>query len=604
MLNLPILNLSVMKKYYSLFKLPLTAVMGVALLFSSCIDQDYDISNGIVADGTLFENAAAPIGNVDKITIDKLLFSENNSDSGISYNSDGDLYIDFAGGDASVAISIEKFEIPGIDLESQNIAFNIPEEIAGLPTGMLGTLFPVVKYSDVVDGGLSFAMDLGIDSDLPEGIDAVAEVDLDAELQCKFSVNQGIMYVSEGFEFIFPDFLEISSAASSDIYEVVASHIVRFKKDAVLSKDSPIALSLDLNRITVAENAVKTDYNGTRKIEMDGSVKVEGDFYIKTADYQTIPENLNIVIDINSNEIAVTEVLASLETEVEIPDEDIIVGELPELFSGKNVCVDLYNPVISLALENGSPFDFALDADITAYNASGIHNIHIGSDGVKNDNYVDVPAGASKSYHFSRRKMTTVPSGDENIVIPALGDLITEIPDRVSIHDMNVAVENGMAKVKTGTEYKVAMAYSLSSPLAFGEELYLSFTEDIKDLNLKLDMNIKSAELDMVLVNSVPVDFDITAVCLDAYGNEDPQTRVYIDKTIAAGSHVSPTSTPVVLKIENGREALDVSSLRLTMTATSVNPDFHGVCLNRNQGLEINDIVLRLPDGIGVKLNK
>ena len=148
------------------------------------------------------------------------------------------------------------------------------------------------------------------------------------------------------------------------------------------------------------------------------------------------------------------------------------------------------------------------------------------------------------------------------------------------------------------------MAYSLSSPLAFGEELYLSFTEDIKDLNLKLDMNIKSAELDMVLVNSVPVDFDITAVCLDAYGNEDPQTRVYIDRTIAAGSHVSPTSTPVVLKIENGREALDVSSLRLTMTATSVNPDFHGVCLNRNQGLEINDIVLRLPDGIGVKLNK
>lgn len=593
-----------MKKYYSLFKLPFTAVIGAVLLFSSCIDQDYDISKGIVAEGTLFENVAAPIGNVGKITIDKLLFSENNSDSGISYNSDGDLYIDFAGGDFSAEISVPDFKLPGIELESQEIMFNIPEEITGLPAELLQNLFPVVKYSDVEAGGLAFSMDLDIDADLPDGISSVSEVYLDSSLECMFNVNNGIMYVSEGFEFTFPEFLQISSKGSSEVYEIIGGNKVVFKSDAVLSENSPVSLSISLDCLDIPEKAVTTGADGSRKIVLDGSVDVKGDFYIKSADYQTIPESLALSIDVVSDDVAVTEVVASLELGVELPDEDIVVDELPELFGGDKVRIDLYNPVLSLVVDNGSPFEFSLDADITAYNSTGAHDVHIGSYGNHDENYVSVPASESKGYHFSRRAMASVPAGDVNIVLPALGELIQEVPERLSIHDLDVTVANGYAKVKTGSGYEVSMSYGFSSPLAFGENLYLSFTEDIKDMNLKLDMNIKSAGLDMEIVNSIPVDFDITAVCLDAYGNEDPQTKVYIDKTIAAGSHVSPTSTPVVLRIENGREALDVSSLRLTMTATSVNPDFHGVCLNRNQGLEINDIVLRLPDGVGVKLNK
>ena len=78
--------------------------------------------------------------------------------------------------------------------------------------------------------------------------------------------------------------------------------------------------------------------------------------------------------------------------------------------------------------------------------------------------------------------------------------------------------------------------------------------------------------------------------------------KVSVDKVIAAGSQASPATTPVVLRIENTDGTFNVNSLRLTLTATSVNPEYHGVCLNRNQGLEINDIVLRLPDGIGVEL--
>ena len=135
-----------MKKLNVVFKLSSLAAMGALFMFSSCINKEYDLNNGIVADATLFENIAAPIGNVEKITLDKLLFSEDGSDSGISYNDSGDLYIDFAGGNTSVTVGVDEISIDGIDLEGQDIMFNIPDQVAGLPANLVDM---TIKYSDV-----------------------------------------------------------------------------------------------------------------------------------------------------------------------------------------------------------------------------------------------------------------------------------------------------------------------------------------------------------------------------------------------------------------------------------------------------------------------
>ena len=78
-----------------------------AFVFSSCVDKDYDLNNGITSEGTLLENLAAPIGNIEKITLDKLLFSESGSDNGISYNQDGDLYLDFAGSRSYMTVGVK-----------------------------------------------------------------------------------------------------------------------------------------------------------------------------------------------------------------------------------------------------------------------------------------------------------------------------------------------------------------------------------------------------------------------------------------------------------------------------------------------------------------
>jgi len=112
-----------------------------------------------------------------------------------------------------------------------------------------------------------------------------------------------------------------------------------------------------------------------------------------------------------------------------------------------------------------------------------------------------------------------------------------------------------------------------------------------------------SAVLEMDIINTIPVDFEISAICLDSSGNELNDTQVTVDNKIAAGSLTSPTNTPVKLTINSKSGKIDISSIKLNMRGSVSDPKFFGVCLNRNQGLEINDIVLTLPDGIGFGLN-
>ena len=575
------------------------SALGFIFLFSSCVNEDYDLNKGIVAEGTLFENISAPIGNVEKITIENLLFSGEGSSSVIKTDADGNLYMDFAGGNASATVEVPSFSLGRIELDDQVIAFDIPAEFRQLVnSGFINTDW-TLKYSSLVGNqkGLDLQTPIEISSTLPDGIKKISEVYLDADLSCDFSVNAGVMHISEGFSISFPSFIHISKKGNSTDYEVIDSHVVKFVKDAVLSAGSPLSLMLSFDRISVADSNLS---NG--KISFDDAINIEGDFYVDSKDLSYIPENIKIIMGVAFDEIKVTEAIASLNYTASFPSEDITIGELPELLSGKGVCMDLYNPVLSLELENGAPFGFSLDAEITAFNASGSHNLHIGSKGQTNSDYIYIPAESSKEYMFSRRKLESVPQGAANIVIPAMGELIKEVPERLRIHDLNVNLDDKMTKVKIGSRFNVGVDYGMSSQLAFGEDLYLSLVQDIKDLNLSLEADIRSAKISMDIVNSIPVDFAIEAVCLDAAGNKINSTKVSIDKTIAAGSHTSPTSTPVVLAIENNAAQFNVASLRLSLTATSSNPAFYGVCLNRNQGLEINNIVLTLPDGIGVEL--
>ena len=107
----------------------------------------------------------------------------------------------------------------------------------------------------------------------------------------------------------------------------------------------------------------------------------------------------------------------------------------------------------------------------------------------------------------------------------------------------------------------------------------------------------------MNIINSIPIDFKISAKCLDSDGNVRNDISVTLNESIKAGSHKNPVDNAIVIRLDNESEELNLSALRLTLKATSTDPDMAGVCLNRNQGFEIKDVVIALPDGVGVNFS-
>ena len=75
-----------------------------------------------------------------------------------------------------------------------------------------------------------------------------------------------------------------------------------------------------------------------------------------------------------------------------------------------------------------------------------------------------------------------------------------------------------------------------------------------------------------------------------------------MDAEIKAGSQNSPVTNCVKFEIRPAGGKLNIDGLRLTMHANAPEGSLLGFPLNEKQGFEIKDIVLILPDGIGIDL--
>lgn len=574
-------------------------VMAVAipiLFFVSCVNQEYDLTKPITTDATFLENVSFPVGDVEKITIESLMLADSEG-TGIICDENGDYHVEFTTGDFSTVIEVPDIVLNGMRFEDQDVTIPIPGSFIE-SSELLGDIS--LKYSELNgDEPLKFDMDIEFNSELPYQVIDVEKVELDAMLECHFNLNEGKVTVLEGFTLDFPEYVYLSPTNSASNYEVVDEHIIRFTENVELSSQNQLTIPFHFEKVVVPDDMIVHVEDGPDKLLANDYVHVTGDFIIKSADFATIPESLLITVTMGVSDLCVTEARLKLDYNIDVPDEEVVIDELPEILQGGDFVVDLYNPLLFVNAVNNSPFDFNIDAYVTAYSGFEENNIYIG----QNNDPLLVYGNTVKDYYFSRRDMD-VPDGCENIVIPQIGNLIKNIPDRLLIHDINVSSLTDMITVNAGESHTATVSYAMKAPLSFGEELYLSFTQDIENLNLQFDLDIPSAEVSMTLVNSIPIDFAVSAVCIDENGEEIEYTKVNLDRSISAGTQNSPSETPLTLTIENEQETLNVSSLRLTMVATS-NEDsaFHGVCLNKNQGFEIKDITLKLPEGIGYEFN-
>lgn len=583
-----------MKELYSL---RLGRIIVPVLLFfvSSCVNPDYDLSKEIVTDATLFEKISVPLGNLKKITIGEILFSGDSSVEGLKEDGNGDYSLEFVSDELEMEISVPLFNLENAQMETLTVENFSTGPLAGMDASILDL---TVSYSDVTGAPLSHAMQIEVDTELPYELEDIKEINMDASLTFYFNVNAGAIYIKEGFSIEFPEYVHLVKSDNSSDYQVYDNgHTIIFDKDTKVGSDSPLALTMSFKKLEVPSGFIVDQGEGLpKKLVVNDLVNISGDFYLKTKDFTYIPENVDIVMHVGIENLAVHSALLKLNPQIEVPEDDILLDEVPDILKGEEICADLYNPVIGLALDNKTPFAFQISAAISAFKNDDELKIAIPGESY---GMFDIDADSVTEFMISRREIS---GAKNNIVIPEIGDLIKNIPDRFRVHEVNVEPKSDFISIEAGSTYNVSLGYNVYAPLSFGKDLNLTFTQDIDNLGLDYEnVGVASMTLDMVLVNTIPLTFTISAICLDDEGNEITQTRIRMSDPIAAGSPASPTELPVSITVENDLAGLNINGLRLQMTAES-NADYEGICLNSNQGFEINDIVLSLPDGVRVSL--
>ena len=611
-----------MNKLFTKLQLVTMSAMA-ALTVTSCVNEEYDLSQGVDMDMQLLQNATVPIGDTGSIGVNTLLGDAQSGSSFFNVSESGDLSLSF--GNEKL---IQKFSVPevnlsgdgGIKMDNFEITFNIPEKYTQLPADKISRILasegikviycsqyarPLQKGENGIDQEVLFELD----KLLPENVLSIRRIDMDGRLVLSFFTSEGsYLHIEKGYVIDFPEFMVLSIDDEGYPYEIQNGHTVVFTKDTIFSEENPLIIDINFKSLTGLDNMIKERENETngnvgRFITMDSQIKSCGNVYIKPSDYgkKYIPSNPMLAMQIESENLKMTSSELMLDMDLQIDDKLVEIGNLPDMFTGNGTVVDLYNPVLRFKIDNGSPLQISLNAEISSMTNNRRTDIHIGDDcknGNKETKAIVIPSEGSVEYYFSRQGYHNNNHGTD-IALPKLGEIITMMPDQLSIHDIVVAAENKYITVNADEEYVVSIEFDFSSDLAFGKDLNISFDYDF-DLGLNTStFGMESLVLSMNLLNTIPLDLKLQGVALDDRGYE--VSSASLDIQMNAGTLTNPVTTPSEIRLKASSSELNIAKLRLKIMASS-NEDVQGNVLNMNQGLSINDLVISLPDGIKIDL--
>ena len=573
-----------MKKVFSHSWTALVSCAITLFLFSSCensINRDYDLTKEIDMTINLLQGFEAPVGSVSAVSITDLLEMDVADTELIIADEKGNLSIQY-GGD-------EHFNIDNIDFGSWARQAFAPVRI-DFPLSrfnLSGFQLPgtILSYSELIGDPFYASLSTCFESEIPKEIIDVEYVDFHEEISLNFSTIPMPAYIKAGLRIKFPEYVSIQN------YYEHPEFIVENDNTIVLVQDvkTPADLTFFLNRVHLPEGALKDG-----RIEMDLGLELEGDVYVNTDEFTDLSKDLEIVVSSDEFLFKPKSASVKIDAEFEPTGTEIEIPELPDFFTDDNICLDLCDPTLFLTVKNWTDLQFELQAEGTAHQSSLSPSVSLGT-----DPQILIKRQSDNKYLISTTA-ADVEDGIVNIVRPVIRDMFKEIPEKISIDGMKLKLADEYAHFNLGVSYQVQYEYLLNLPLTFGEELNIQYTFDVNTYDVDLEAGVSNSILNLELVNSLPITFDLDVQALDSEDNPIEWIEFDLDAKIASGTQDSPTVSPVVLTFKSHKEQISFAGLRFKVSATAASADHLGVSLNKNQGIELRNLTLSVPDGITI----
>ena len=616
--------------------IPAVCIVSSFICITACVNEEYDLSKGIDTTINVNGDISAPLGSTEKILIGDF-FEIDPQNSAISVV-DGDYVLSLSGDMVRHDIDVPELGISGISVgNSENpggyrINMDIPDT-----QPVEGVQIPDRTYEFTVSGEKETAIE--INEEVPEYIAGIGKIELNSVMSISMRLSrddgrsEGEITIGEGFSLVFPDYITIVKEGGSVDYEVLDGNVVRFASSASLTPSKPLGFRLgiagiDFGRMPDGQGLVNgciviDDIIGMQDVSISANARSFGEVI------SDLPSSLSIDIDMSVSDIEIETVEVVFNPEITVDDQTVEIGEMPEFLSEEGNRLDLYSPVITLMVTNDSPVSAVLQADITSYsNDSQTASIHLGNEDAGAADAVVLRSGVTPVYIV--RRTEDVPEGpvaatnDPVIIVrDDLSELIATIPDKMTVSNIDVRVLQETIEfdlVNAPDKYSFSFGYDINVPLAFGEELAVSYPYDITGLNEtlnpsssddngSLEIDFSEASVFLTFVNEIPLDLSVAASPIDKDGNvigsgiDVELTGIEGNSavTVGAGNVGSPSESPAVIRIRADRESLmKLDGFRLDLKG-SCGSGFAGVALNENQGIQLKDISVNIKGGVSTQ---
>ena len=582
--------------------------------FNSCVNEDYDLTKDIDKTICIDGEISAPIGNSETIFVTDLLNLDGDESDVLFLDINDNYVLTFMGNRTEASFTVPSFIFSGdIMTNGGHLGLikrsDIMEELS---PGLSGTGLPVPKGLTVKRTFDASTTPLEIDEDIPEEVTDVKDIHGNAVAKVTFLANAGKATLS-GLTVDFPDYLIFAgiSKGQIDCDFDKESNTLRFGQvevGRVMSEVSLDITGIDLTKIPAGQGFIRDRH----KILLNDNITLTGfEVSLLTDDlgntFGDIPEEVHIDTGVKINTLDIKDVTVKVDPKVAITPQAINVGKLPDFVNGDRAVLDLYDPQIMLFLGNDSPLTMSLNADLESYKGASRNTVHIGDNGGATDK-ITVKSGMTSSIYLSRTG-ESAPSGYQNVKVSNLSDIVKNVPERISIANIDVKADDEFVTVQTDKSYNFYCSYSIIAPLAFGKDMRIDYCSDYDGWNEifnseDVDYEINSAVVTFDCVNTIPFGIEMTAAAIDKEDNVIPEITVTIEGNVSSGSVDKPSKTQMTLnlKTSSGDDMRRLDGIRMNNRISGADNDHSGVCLNKRQSIKLENMKIKIKGAINTEL--
>ena len=563
-----------------------TLLLGTA---TSCFDDSYDLKKDI--DMTINvggENLSFPVGNTEKVTLDKIIEIEEGDD--LQTDNTGAYHLLKGGEIDDVTTDVKPVTVQATNTEIDPIEVANKSDFDAAGSLEITTNRSQKKnietQAENVDEAVKEIYELTpdrtpIDINLTKG----GEIDL-AQLNAKVTIT-------------FSPVLKVEEADENNQ--------VTFNITDEDLKDGVYTYTVHLTRIAFGDGQKGNGFViGTdRRVDINEEVKVDVDANIKVNEVLA-NSSLTLTPTIHIGEMEVTEVTGIIEPTLDESTSTVELTNLPDFLENDDTKLDIANPIFTFHATN--PLNTAVEIiGILSGNKNGqpINGSEVKIGGEDTDPIILQPGDNTITLS---RLGNGGPEGAVNIQVSDINNLIQTIPDVVNVTIQPAVSCTDYFSVELNKTYTVDCSYDIDIPLAFGSNLNIVYEETIDDLGSDLeDVDFSKAILSASIDNTIPLALELpdeNVEILDEYGQKIEGIKVTVEGGIKAGNGTEEAvNSQLNIQLETTEKGTlnKLDAIKLKIVAAS--GETTGVQLYETQWLQLKDIKLKVPKGVTIDLN-